>query len=284
MPYVKQDLQTIYHLSEDEVNQTLTAATLPLDKESYSDEEIQSSFELVRSYFNSGQVTDYEAASQLFKQHQDNQQPQEKSQTKTKKATKGKKAENGTDNGTVQNDSLTLLELLSHLKEQEKIGVTLSEAMQIFATCGLSDQDEYTFEECDRFVEACKLIKKQNKSFEEVAAHFGQTSPGLNLKADMQEILSMVGSAAIATEEDLLRILNELTAKRGQAISVMYERMLLAQVASQLRERQQKRQFFAQFGEQLEAFMEGKSSIPQALPAFSDEPTLRSLQESSDKS
>lgn len=209
MPYTKQELIALYSLEEDEVNQTLTAAELAVDSESYSDEQIQTRFELIRGYFSSGQVSDYAAATELFQQHQ-------QTQARTKKATLGKKSETLTDREGTESD--------------------------------------------------------------------GQDNPQLNLTADLQEILTMVGSAAIATEEDLLRILNQLTTKRGQAISVMYERMLLTQVAQQLRERQQKRQLFAEFGEQLEAFVEGKSSISQVLPAFSHEPTLKSLPKSSGNS
>ena len=59
-----------------------------------------------------------------------------------------------------------------------------------------------------------------------------------------------------------MRVLKQLAAKRGHAISAMYERMLLTQVAQQLKERQEKRELFSEFGERLEAYVEGKSSIP----------------------
>ncbi len=181
---------------------------------------------------------------------------------------------------------LDISELLTLVSGQVETRVSLTEAVQILNSCGLSDKEQYRPDERERFLEACDLLKKQNKSYEEVAAHFGKSNPQVDLKADMQEILSMVGSAVIASEDDLLRVLKELTAKRGHAISAMYERMLLTQVAQHLRERQQKRQFFTQFGEQLEAYVEGKSSIPslEILPAFSQEPTLKSLPKSSDNS
>jgi hypothetical protein len=286
MPYTKLDLQNLYNLCVDEVNQTLTAAGLAEHKEPYTDEQIQSSFDVIRSYFNSQQVSDYTAAADLFKQHQPNQHLEIEPQTKTKKPGREKKSESSNGNGVDQSERLNILELIALACEQVGTRLALTEAVQILAACGLPDKDLYVPQECERFLEACDLLKKQNKSYEQVAAHFGKTDPQVDLKADMQEILGMVGSAALATEDDLLRVLKELTAKRGHAISAMYERMLLTQVAQHLRERQQKRQLFTQFGEQLEAYVEGKSSIPslEILPAFSQEPTLKSLPKSSDNS
>lgn len=89
------------------------------------------------------------------------------------------------------------------------IRISLTEAVQILDSCGLPDQEQYTSVEGDRFLEACELLKKQNKSYEEVAIHFRKTKPEFDLKADMQEILSMVGTAALATEDDLLGVLKQ---------------------------------------------------------------------------
>jgi hypothetical protein len=190
------------------------------------------------------------------------------------------------ENDVDQSECLDILELIALASKQVGTRISLTEAAQILDICELPDQDEYTSSESDRFLEACELIKKHNKSYEEVATHFGKPNQEFDLKADMQEILGMVGTAAIATDDDLLGVLKQLAAKRGHAISAMYERMLLTQVAQQLRERQQKRQLFSEFGERLEAYVEGKSSIPSwgTLPAFSDQTTLKSLPQSSDNS
>ena len=97
----------------------------------------------------------------------------------------------------------------------------------------------------------------------------------------------MVGSAAVATESDLLHVLNELSVKRGRAISEMYDRLLLTQLAQQLKERQKTRAFFADFGERLEAYVEGKPSV-RAMKMlnriFSDQSILKTLPESLDNS
>ncbi len=95
MPYAKLDLQTLYSLSPEEVDQTLATAKLSLDSETYTDEEIQLSFDVIRSYFNSGQVSDYTAAAELFSQQQRTSQELEtQPQAVSKKLGKSKKSNN----------------------------------------------------------------------------------------------------------------------------------------------------------------------------------------------
>ncbi len=249
-------------LSVEDISACLDACALP-QKDEYTEDEVYR-FKECRSLIAEGKT--YKQATAHFRRT-----------GKSKQTTGETKAED---------QLLDISELLARASKQCNSRIPLSEVVQILDICGLPDQDEYTSLEGDRFIEACKLIKQQNKTYEEVAAHFGSTKPEFDLQADMQEILGMVGSAAIATDDDLLGVFKQLAAKRGQAISAMYERMLLTQVAQHLKERQQKRQLFTEFGERLEAYVEGKSSIPSwgTLPAFSDQPTLKSLPQSSTNS
>lgn len=278
MPYTKQDVQTLYSLSEEDFNHTLTAAKLPLDKEIYTDEDIQMGVDVVLGYLNSGQAASYAAASELFEQQIPVTQPSSAdNQPKAKKSGKGKKPAK-----TMDFDSLR--EWVS-----EEVGTRVSpiELGRIIQACALLDQEEYPQAECERVRDAADMLKKQGKSYAEVTKCFGKTNEDADLEADVQEILSMIGSAALSTEEDLVQVLNKLSAKRGQAISAMYERLLLTHTAQQLRERQQARDSLIKFGEQLEAFVEGKSSIrtvKMASPPALDHTTWKSLPESSNKS
>ena len=278
MPYTKQDVQTLYSLSEEDFNHTLTAAKLPLDKEIYTDEDIQMGVDVVLGYLNSGQAAGYAAASELFEQQIPVTKPSSAdNQSKVKKSGKGKKPAK-----TMDFDSLR-----SWVSEEVGIRVSPIELGCIIQACGLPDQEEYTQDECDRVREAADIFKNQGKSYAEVADCLGKTNESLNIDADVQEILGMIGSAALSTEEELLQVLNKLSAKRGQAISAMYERLLLTHTAQQLRERQQARDSLTKFGEQLEAFVEGKSSIRtvrMTSPPALDQTTWKSLPESSDKS
>lgn len=249
-------------LSLEDISASLDACTLP-QKDEYTEDEVYR-FKECRSLIAEGKT--YKQATAHFRRQDKSKQQTSEAETKTQ--------------------LLDISELLALASEQVGTRISLTEAVQILDSCGLPEQEQYTSLEGDRFLEACELLKKQNKSYEEVAIHFGNTKPEFDLQADMQEILSMVGSAAIATDNDLLGVLKQLAAKRGHAISGMYERMLLTQVAQHLKERQQKRQLFTEFGERLEAYVEGKSSIPSwgTLPAFSDTPTLKSLPQSLDNS
>jgi hypothetical protein len=60
---------TLYSLSQEDVEQSLIAAQLTLERDTYTDEEIQLRFDVVRSYFNQEQASDYTTAAELFKQH-----------------------------------------------------------------------------------------------------------------------------------------------------------------------------------------------------------------------
>ena len=68
---------------------------------------------------------------------------------------------------------LEISELLSLASTQCETRITLKEAAVILDSCGLPDTEFYTSEQGDRFLEACDLIKKENKTYEDVAAHFG---------------------------------------------------------------------------------------------------------------
>ncbi len=258
--YQRYELQK--DLSLEDITSTLKACGLP-EKDDYTEDEADR-FKECRLLIAEGKT--YKQATAHFRRPDTSQQQTTESESEA--------------------ELLDISELLARASKQCQTRIPLSEVVQILDICGLPDQDEYTSLEGDRFLEACELLKKQNKSYEEVAAHFGNTKPEFDLQADMQQILGMVGTAAIATDDDLLGVLKQLAAKRGQAISAMYERMLLTQVAQHLKERQQKRQLFTEFGERLEAYVEGKSSIPSrgTLPAFSDTPTLKSLPRSSTNS
>ncbi len=224
----------------------------------------------------------------MFSQQQRTSQELEtQPQAVSKKLGKSKKSNNSNGDGVVENKPLDISELLSQASEKCGTRIKLSEATAILAACGLPDQEQYTQSECDLFLEACEQIKQQGKTPQEVAAHFGTANEQSDIQADVREILGMIGSAAVATESDLLHVLNELSVKRGRAISEMYDRLLLTQVAQQLKERQKARAFLADFGERLEAYVEGKSPVramKMLNPTSSDQSILKILPSSLDNS
>ncbi len=145
MPFSRNDLMTLYSLSQEDVEQSLIAAQLTLERDTYTDEEIQLRFDVVRSYFNQGRASDYTTAAKLFKQHL----------------------------LAALEKTMNISELLALASEQCGRRITFKEVGQILDSCGLADKDQYTSSEGDRFMSACELIKLQAKSLEEVATHFG---------------------------------------------------------------------------------------------------------------
>lgn len=220
MPYTKQDLITLYSLEEAEINQTLTAAELSTESKSYTDEQIQTGFELIRSYFNSGQVSDYAAAAELFKQHQVQQQLETDVQAKTKKSTKSKKPENSNTDGVSESEQVNVVELLARASQQVGTRISLTEAVQIFSACGLLDKEQYSSLECDRFLEACELIKQQGKTYEEVAAHFGVKSTPALSSSGIEQFLELLDNSVLSADEKLLHLINQITANQANQTNI----------------------------------------------------------------
>lgn len=249
-------------LSSEDISSTLSACTLP-DKQEYTELEadrFQEGLEMIR------QGKSYKQVSAHFRR----QDKLEQSESET----------------NFYQKLLNISDLLALASQRCGTRILFKEGIQILEICGLSDKEQYEPNECDRFLEACDLLKNQSKSYQEIAVHFGAVPSENATEADMQEILNLVGESAIASEEGVMQALKEVAEKRGYVISQAYDQMLLTQVAQKMRERQQQRQIFTQFGEQLEAYVEGKSSIPSRgiAPAFLEPPTLKSLPSSSDNS
>ncbi|QLE59711.1 hypothetical protein [Nostoc sp. TCL26-01] len=161
MPYTKEALQNMYSLSPEDVLATLTACGLSHDTQEYSDTDIETRFDMVRQLFKDGQASDYEQATTLFQQNLEDDSSPELPENKNGRKKSRKKL----------SKPLDITELLSYAREQG-FKLTLTKALQIFASCGLKEQDEYTPEETERFLAACNLVG-QGKTEIEIAANLG---------------------------------------------------------------------------------------------------------------
>lgn len=121
-------------------------------------------------------------------------------------------------------DSLGLLTLVSG---QLGSSISLTEAGKILDACGLPDSQAYNAEQCDRFAEACTLVKQQGKTLEEIAAHFGVTpidEPGErdNLVKEVHGLLSQVS----ATQVEIIRkAVPKMAAMQLQEIKSLFHLM-----------------------------------------------------------
>ena len=158
MPYTKVDLESEYNLSLEDVNATLNLCGLSLEQNEYTDEEIHSSFDIVRNFFANGQASDYSTAAELYKQFVSSLHQQVEPQSQ-KKPGKGKKVNNLIPSNDVQtNNLLNISELLALASAQCNEKITLKQAAMILDSCGLPDTDFYTSEQGDLFLEFTPAI------------------------------------------------------------------------------------------------------------------------------
>lgn len=224
MPYTKQDLQNLYSLSFEDVDATLAACGLSKEQNEYADEQIQSGFDVIRKYFNEKQVGDYAAAAEMFNQ-------QSRAESKSKKTGRGKKASNSSEReysaATVESNDLDISQLLAQATSECGTRISLTEASKLLSACGLPDKEEYTGIECDRFVEACTLIKQENKTYEEVAAHFGIAQQS---KSDahgmlLDEVRQLLSQPAFSQAEQIREALPQMAIEQLEEIKALFWQM-----------------------------------------------------------
>lgn len=264
MPYTKQTLQHLYALSIEDVNATLNACGLTIDRNEYSDEEIQLGFDVICEYFNSGIASDYTRAAELFKKQQvAKEQSGALSQTTTKKTGKSKRP---TNENVALSDNLDISELLNRATEKCGMRIKLSVATDILVACGLPDREEYTQEECARFLEACDLLN-QGRTSEEIAAHFGTGDGTAN---SLDTIVEIVGGAALIAESGLERLVDKVTDRQTDNIPGLVNRSFLKHAAHKLAQNKENTDlFFAELEERVMAQIEGKRQA-RSLPATWD--------------
>ncbi|MBD2254793.1 hypothetical protein [Nostoc parmelioides] len=247
MPYTKEALQNMYALSAEDVNATLEVCGLPVDKEEYGDEEIA--------------AVDFQQAVELVKQ-----QNSDTSSTPENDAPEGKKKR--------KSKPLDTTELLAKARDKG-IKLSLLETMQVLQSCGLSEKDEYSQAECDRFLEAGDLIKKQSKSVEEVAQHFGLSTNDSMPEADVDTdaLLQELGDTTALLGEEERELIREMVRQKAKGDMAGLPKLYLQSLLEEMRSPQ-----FQQEWQQLrEAFKAKVMGKKQTSPIFPLQPPLMSL-------
>ncbi len=134
--------------------------------------------------------------------------------------------------GNSQSDAagLEMVEMLALASEQVDTRISLIEAGKILSACNLPDKEEYNSQECDRFLEACTLIKQQGKTYQEVAVHFGvATSPDdspehQELLAEVQEMQISVSSLSGTQAAQVMQALPKMSLEQLRAIKLQFLR------------------------------------------------------------
>ena len=136
--------------------------------------------------------------------------------------------------GDAQADTkdLEMSELLTLASEQVGTRISLIEAGKILAACDLPDKEEYTSAQCDRFVEACILVKQEGKTYQEVALHFGavqapnESMEHQELLAEVQGIQSSVSSLSSTQTMQVMQALPQMSLEQLKAIKLQFLRDL----------------------------------------------------------
>ena len=118
-------------------------------------------------------------------------------------------------------------QLLALACGQLQTNISLIEAGKILSSCGLPEVEQYTTQECDRFIEACILVKQQGKTYQEVAMHFG-VAPGDN--ALIEEVHGLLGQVS-STQANLIRTaLPKMAVEQLQEVKSLFWRMTARQL------------------------------------------------------
>jgi hypothetical protein len=237
MSYTKELLQQAYSISIEDIDATLMACGLPIDQGEYSDEEIKSHFDFIRQSIQQGKT--FKQAAAQFKRE-------------TKKRT--------TD---AEFPPMNILEMLTHICSEYGIQLELTESVEIMSACGLSpNQKEYRQLECERFLEACSLIKEQGQTHQQVAAHFGINKTCSNGHNNAQYLTDQITNVAVTSESGLVSLVSQVTEKRAEQIPGLVNQIYLKNVVSKLAESSDEiKNFYAGLEERILEQIEGKSPI-----------------------
>jgi len=132
--------------------------------------------------------------------------------------------------------------------------IALSQALIILQVCGLSEQDEYSPDQCERFLETYKSIKEQNKSFEEVASELAALNEdGISQQLKLDAVIENVSEKAVAARDELSNLINRITAAEAEEITDLVQSLYLKNVALKLQQSDSGNNLFAQLEERIMA-------------------------------
>lgn len=168
---------------------------------------------------------------------------------------------------------LDITELLVIARERG-YKIALSQALLILQVCGLSEQDEYSPDECERFLETYKSIKEQNKSFEEVASELAALNEsGISQQLKLDAVIENVSEKAVVAREDLSNLIDRITAAEAEEITSLVQSLYLKNVALKLQQSDSGNNLFAQLEERIMARIAQKKQQRAQLSGMNWETT-----------
>ncbi|BAY87813.1 hypothetical protein NIES267_73370 (plasmid) [Calothrix parasitica NIES-267] len=273
MPYKIDDLIGSRNLSEQDVVKTLEAAGLPVDKAEYSDEDITTKFDVIRSFFEEGRVKNYEEAKELFVAQNPSKPTKNqaskngrKSQKKTPASSPSHQQESSIEN--TEEELLSVTELLALAKNRLDLNLTLGQASKIIEAGGLPDKDTYTRFESEMFITICQKISED----------------------DTFDIGSLIKDTTSGLEKGMIGLLDAVTQERAKEIPQALKQLYVKNAAQALiGEQENIETFFYTLKDSIVAGIEGESPLhsitevdwmPKQLPK--SPPSLNQLPPTSD--
>ncbi|NEU83508.1 hypothetical protein [Nostoc sp. UIC 10630] len=251
------------NLSPSEISQTLRLSGIP-EKELYTENDADR-FRECRTLIEQGGNDEEVMAllSPIVDNALSETQGNSSSSTKNGGKKQGKKAQSPLD----------ITELLVIARERG-YKIALSQALLILQVCGLSEQDEYSPDECERFLETYKSIKEQNKSFEEVASELAALNEsGISPQLKLDAVIENVSEKAVAARDDLSNLIDRITAAEAEEITGLVQSLYLKNVALKLQQSDSENNLFAQLEERIMARIAQKKQQRAQLSGMNWETT-----------
>ncbi|MBE8991509.1 hypothetical protein [Nostoc sp. LEGE 12450] len=251
------------NLSPSEISRTLRLSGIP-EKELYTENDADR-FRECRTLIEQGGNDEEVMAllSPIVDNALSETQGNSSSSTKNGGKKQGKKAQSPLD----------ITELLVIARERG-YKIALSQALLILQVCGLSEQDEYSPDECERFLETYKSIKEQNKSFEEVASELAALNEsGISEQLKLDAVIENVSEKAVAARDDLSNLIDRITAAEAEEITGLVQSLYLKNVAFKLQQSDSENNLFAQLEERIMARIAQKKQQRAQLSGMNWETT-----------
>ena len=245
MPYKIADLIGSRNLSQEDIVKTLEAAGLPVDKEEYSDEDITTKFDVIRSFFTEERVKNYEEAKELFTLQNPSKPTKNKvskngrkSQKKAPASSSSQEQESSTEN--TEEELLSVTDLLTLAKNRLDLTLTLGQASKIIEAGGLADKDAYTRFESEIFITICQKISQD----------------------DAPDIGSLIKDTTSGLEKGMIGLLDTVTQERAKEIPEALKQLYMKNAAQALIGEQEKiESFFLALKDNIVAGVEGESLL-----------------------
>ena len=251
------------NLSPSEISRTLRLSGIP-EKELYTENDADR-FRECRTLIEQGGNDEEVMAllSPIVDNALSETQGNSSSSTKNGGKKQGKKAQLPLD----------ITELLVIARERG-YKIALSQALIILQVCGLSEQDEYSPDECERFLETYKSIKEQNKSFEEVASELAVLNEsGISQQLKLDAVIENVSEKAVAARDDLSNLIDRITAAEAEEVTGLVQSLYLKNVALKLQQSDSGNNLFAQLEERIMARIAQKKQQRAQLSGMNWETT-----------